>query len=116
MKALGLQPNAFIRFSVFGTRDEALALALAFDILLHGPTWNYAISLTNYAKETQLNEIQKGGWGAYMLLITPIWHEVYVERIFSLRELCFLRDLNIKGSTIRNTVYQTQNKTNRNIF
>lgn len=82
-------------------------------------TWNYAISLTNYAKETQLNEIQNGGWRAYILLITLISNEVYVVRIFygfSLRELCFLRDRNIKGSTIRNTVYQTQNKTNRNIF
>ena len=32
MKALGLRPRAFICFSVFGTRDEALALV--FDILL----------------------------------------------------------------------------------
>ena len=32
MKALGLWPRAFICFSVFGTRDEALALV--FDILL----------------------------------------------------------------------------------
>ena len=31
MKALGLRPRAFICFSVFGTRDEALALV--FDIL-----------------------------------------------------------------------------------
>ena len=29
----GLRPRAFICFSVFGTRDEALALV--FDILLH---------------------------------------------------------------------------------
>ena len=32
MKALGLRPRAFICFSVFGTRDKALALV--FDILL----------------------------------------------------------------------------------
>ena len=32
MKELGLRPRAFICFSVFGTRDEALALV--FDILL----------------------------------------------------------------------------------
>ena len=32
MKALDLRPRAFICFSVFGTRDEALALV--FDILL----------------------------------------------------------------------------------
>ena len=32
MKARGLRPRAFICFSVFGTRDEALALV--FDILL----------------------------------------------------------------------------------
>ena len=31
MKALGLRPRAFICFSVFGTRDKALALV--FDIL-----------------------------------------------------------------------------------
>ena len=32
IKALGLQPRAFITFSVFGTPDETLALV--FDILL----------------------------------------------------------------------------------
>lgn len=73
-------------------------------------TWNYAMSLTNYAKETQLNEIQNGGWRAYILLITLISNEVYVVRIlygFSPRELCFIRDLNIKGE--HNSQYSLPN-------
>ena len=38
MKALGLRPRAFICFSVFGTRDKALALV--FDILHKTPHTN----------------------------------------------------------------------------
>ena len=40
VKVLGLRPRAFIRFSLFGTPDETLALA--FDILLQilfEPPW-----------------------------------------------------------------------------
>ena len=60
MIALGLRPRAFICFSVFGTRDEALALV--FDILHENPLHHASV----VRRKTNTNRLLLGRGGSVL--------------------------------------------------
>ena len=71
MKARGLRPRAFICFSVFGTRDEALALV--FDILLEMLVlairpWDWIESWINFVREFRRLALSawRNEWSSYL--------------------------------------------------
>ena len=84
MKALGLRPRAFICFSVFGTRDKALALV--FDILL--TVFNFRPPYVNTNRKIPNRDLGQITFSVFFLCV---WGGVGEEFILFLEGILRLR-------------------------